>query len=95
VPQDVEVDAIAIVDGKVFLVEAKSSDGLSEGEMRKLALAAERIRPDQILLAGADSDLASPERAAERLKSMLPQGTQIEVNTLRPQALDNCPLLPR
>jgi hypothetical protein len=91
---DVEVDAIAVVDGHVCLVEAKSGGGLSESEMRQLVMAAERIRPDLVVLAGSEDSRAALERAGERLKPQLPTGTQIEVTTLRTEYLECSPLLP-
>jgi hypothetical protein len=78
----------------VCLVEAKSAGGFSDGEIRQLVMAAERIRPDLVLLAGGQDSRAALERAADRLRPQLPPGTQTELTALHPKDLESNPLLP-
>jgi hypothetical protein len=93
-PCDVEVDAIAVVDGHVCLVEAKSGGGFSEVEIHQLVMAAERIRPDLVLLAGGEDSRAALERAADRLRPQLPPRIQTEITALHANDLESSPLLP-
>ncbi len=93
-PWDVEVDAIVVLDGKVYLIEAKTSGGLDDSEVAKLVLAAERVRPDVLLLACMDNGGAALERATEKLKAVLPAGVAVEVTTFNKVGLDRFPFLP-
>lgn len=91
---DVEVDAIAVVDGIVYLVEAKSSGGLTEKEIHQLVLAAERIRPDVVLLVCMDRKSVALDKSAEKLRASLQVDTKVEVLTFNPTELDREPFLP-
>jgi hypothetical protein len=75
---DVEVDALAVVDGRLFMCEAKTSSGLSKGEIEKLVLAAERIRPDVVLLAFSDAKTTKAEAARKALAARLPPGIDVQ-----------------
>jgi hypothetical protein len=91
---DVEIDAVAICDGTVYMVEAKSSGGLTANEMAQLQLAAEHIRPNVVLLASIDTGESSMRRAAENFKKKLPNGIDVEVLVMSPNKSDRSPLLP-
>jgi len=89
---DVEIDAVAVVDGKVYVLEATASAGLSNDEIDQLAIAAERIRPDTMLIACmADTDVAAAI-LKERLRTKLPPEVDIEVQRFRPELLERDPL---
>lgn len=94
VENDVEVDAVVAVDGAVYLVEAKSSASLGDGEIKKLLLAAERIRPDVLLIACMAEESPALNRAVERLRSALTSEIKIEVLAFRTEGLDHGPFLP-
>ena len=89
-----EVDAVAVVDGLTYLVEAKSSKGLGEGEISQLLVAAERIRPDVLLIACMGPERAALDRSAEKLRAALPADIKVELLTFDPAALDWSPFLP-
>ncbi|OYX98116.1 MAG: hypothetical protein B7Y80_17240 [Hyphomicrobium sp. 32-62-53] len=91
---DVEVDAIAIVDGRVHLIEAKSASGLDSAEIKKLVIAAGRIRPDVLVIACMDAPTDALHRAAGALRESLPEGIVVEVMTFKSEHLDRSPLLP-
>ena len=93
-PSDAEVDAVAIVDGMVYFVEAKSSKGLGEGEISQLLIAAERIRPDVLLIACMGPDSAALDRSAKKLREALPVDIKVELLTFDPAVLDRDPFLP-
>ena len=89
-----EVDAIAIVDGRVHLIEAKSASGLDSVEIKQLVMAAERIRPDVLVIACMDARTDALDRAAATLRGALPEGIAVEVVTFKSEQLDRSPLLP-
>lgn len=91
---DVEVDAIAIVDGRVHLIEAKSASGLDSGEIKQIVVAAERIRPDVLVIACMDERTDALDRATATLRRSMPEGIAVEVMTFKPEQLDRSPLLP-
>jgi hypothetical protein len=91
---DAEVDSVAVVDGTVYLVEAKSSSGLNDGEIRQLLLATDRVRPDVLLVACMSPPNTSLDRAARRLRAELPTDTKLEVLTFNPAELACSPFLP-
>lgn len=91
---DAEVDAVAVVDGEVYLVEAKSSAGLAEGEVAQLLLAAERIRPDVLMVACMNESSGALDRTAQRLRGALPAEIKVEVLTFNSAELDRRPFLP-
>ena len=91
---DVEVDAIAIVDGRVHLIEAKSASGLDSVEIKQLVMAAGRIRPDVLVIACMDARTDALDRAAATLRGALPEGIAVEVVTFKSEQLDRSPLLP-
>jgi hypothetical protein len=91
--EDAEVDAIAVVDGKVYQLEAKSAARLDEEGRRKLVLAAERIRPDVVVIASMEEVSGSLQRAVERIKADLPSCVEIEVMAFDPKELERTPHL--
>jgi hypothetical protein len=93
-PCDAEVDAIVVLDGKVYLLEAKSSAGLSISEIRQLVLAAERIRPDVLLIACMSATSSRLQRAIEKLQGEVPSGVKVELLTFDTSQLECSPFLP-
>jgi hypothetical protein len=91
---DAEVDAVAVVDGQVFIIEAKSSSSIKESELGQLALVCERIRPDVLLLACMDTTTPKLQRAVEKLGRKVPAGVAVEVSFFDPAKLDDSPYLP-
>lgn len=94
-PCDAEIDALVVVDGLVYLVEAKNSAGLDESEISQLVMAAERIRPNVVFIASMGGGNSSPDDLIENLKSKLPSEISIEVRTFDDKKLDRHPFLPR
>jgi hypothetical protein len=89
---DTEVDAIVVVDGRVHQLEAKSTARLNEEGRRKLILAAERIRPDVVVLGCMDSS-PSLDRTAGQIRAVLPGGVALEVISFDPSELERVPYL--
>jgi hypothetical protein len=81
---DVEVDALAVVDGKLYLCEGKSSAGLSIGEIDQLVLAAERIRPDVVLVACFEQATDGLRRSIETLRQRVRDFAEVELITNPP-----------
>src|SRR5262245_11806983 len=48
-PCDAEIDAVAVVDGLTYVVEATTSKGLDSDEIERLSIVTDRIRPDVML----------------------------------------------
>jgi hypothetical protein len=68
---NVEVDALAVVDGRLYLCEAKSSSGLDNNQIEQLWSAATHIRPDGLLIASMDEVSPGLRTSAEALQSRL------------------------
>jgi hypothetical protein len=87
----VEIDAIAVIDGRVHMVEATTEKGLTKSEVRKLAIAAENIRPDVLFIAcGAAGNKAE---IIARLKAEVPAEVEIVVMAFDPNDLERRPWL--
>jgi hypothetical protein len=89
--EDAEIDALAVVDGKVYQLEAKSAARLDEKGQVKLILAAERIRPDVVAIATMERVSGSLQRALERIRANLPKGIELQVLTFDPKDLERTP----
>ena len=90
----VEIDAVVVVDGLVYAVEAKSSPRTDESEIRKLVLVAEHIRPDILLVANMGVENSRWRDAMDDLKARLPLGTALETLHFSEADLDRVPWLP-
>jgi hypothetical protein len=89
--EDAEIDALAVVDGKVHQLEAKSAARLDEKGQVKLILAAERIRPDVVVIATMERVSGSLQRVLERIRANLPKGVELQVLTFDPKDLERTP----
>jgi len=90
---DAEIDAVAVVDGNVYLVEATTSRGLSDKEIEQLTLIAERIRPNVMFIACTADTGGGVDNLLNRLKESLPLGVRPEVLTFNPDELPTDPFL--
>ncbi len=90
----IEIDALMVVDGRLYLCEAKSSAALDDNEIEKLISAATRIRPDVVLIACMEENGAGLNRAMQALRQRLPKGIEVEVLVFRHGALEDDPILP-
>jgi hypothetical protein len=91
---NVEVDALAVVDGRLYLCEAKSSSGLDNNQIEQLLSAATRIRPDVLLIACMDEVTPSLRTSAEALQSRLGAEIKVELLEFQANALEKNPILP-
>jgi hypothetical protein len=92
--KDAEIDAVAVVDGAVYTVEAKSSSRIDDAEISPLVMVAERIRPDVMLVASMEAENSEWRRAMARLEKELPTCTMLERLHFSETALDRSPWLP-
>lgn len=90
-PCDAEVDAIAIVDGTVYLVEAKSAAGIDDDVRGQLVMTAEHIRPDVLVIASMEKSNAALERARRDSRAALPVEIEINLMTFDPEQLQRMP----
>jgi len=90
----IEIDALMVVDGWLYLCEAKSSAALDEDEIEKLVSAATHIRPDVLLIACMEENTTGLNRAMQTLKQRLPKGIETEVLAFQGSALEDDPILP-
>lgn len=90
---DAEVDLIVVVDGKVAMVEATTSDTLSNQEIEQLVIAAQRIRPNKMIV-GIMGTEARANALKERVVDKMPMGIDVLVLRFDPTSLENGPFLP-
>lgn len=87
-----EIDALAVVDGTLYLCEVKAGSRLSSSEMDQLATVCARVRPDVLLLASMDG--ADLEPRIDGLGKRLSGVTEIEVIRFDPKQLHDGSMLP-
>jgi hypothetical protein len=90
----IEIDALAVVDGVLYLCEAKNSGGLSTNDKAKLTAAAERIRPNTFLLVCMDVDTTRLSVDAGELRRRIARDISVEVMGFEPGQLRRAPVLP-
>lgn len=92
--EDFEIDAVAIVDGAVYLIEAKSSPRLDSRDINKLAKIANIVRPDTILVACMESTNNTLNNAIKKLNEETADETRIELLDSSRAKLRSDPFLP-
>ena len=90
----IEVDALAVVDGMLYVCEAKNSGGLSTNDKAKLISATERIRPNSLLLVSMDTDTTRLAADATELRGSIAGDISVEVMGFQPGQLRRDPILP-
>ena len=90
---DAEVDLIAVVDGEVAMVEATTSDTLADNEIDQLSIAAQRIRPDKIVVGVVGSE-ARAAALKQRVADKMPAGVGVLVLRFDAASLEDGPFLP-
>ncbi|WP_146038089.1 hypothetical protein [Tabrizicola aquatica] len=76
---DCEIDLLAIVNGEVVAVEATTASSLSPQEVGKLAMFAERARPDKVLVVCGAASKRQLDSIQSSLEAALPLGVDCEV----------------
>jgi hypothetical protein len=89
----VELDAIVVVDGEIYLCEAKTSPGLNPAQVEQLVSAATRIRPDVLVVSCMDPPTSALETAVSGLRNRLP-GIRVEIWQLQLDELESSSMLP-
>ena len=90
-----EIDALAVVDGALYLIEAKASARLSANQMKDLQDVCERVRPDVLLIALMEAKPAAGlDRRLDDLKEQLLPLTKLEVLRFDPTILEDGSMLP-
>jgi hypothetical protein len=90
----VELDVLAVVDGELYLCEAKSSSGLNPSQIEQLAAAATRVRPDVLLVSCMDEPTPSLRAAVTSLQSRLAPDVRVELLEFRLEELREGSMLP-
>ena len=90
----IEVDALAVVDGALYLCEAKNSGGLIPNEKAKLITAVERIRPNVLMLVCMDDDKTKMVLDGNELQTQIGPDVHVEVLGFTPEKLRRDPILP-
>jgi hypothetical protein len=90
----IEVDALAVVNGVLYLCEAKNSGGLSTNDKAKLTAATERVRPNTLLLVCMDANTARLEVDAAEFRERIARDISVEVMGFEPGQLRRDPILP-
>ena len=89
-----ELDALVVVDGELYLCEAKSSAALDADEVDQLVSMGSRIRPDVLVISCMDEPTVSIKAAAKTLKRRLGDDIHVELMSFEPDRLERDPLLP-
>jgi hypothetical protein len=92
---DAEIDIVAVVDGLVYAVEATTSKGLDDREIERLAVVADRLRPNMLFVTCTAETEQHINDLNERLQAKLPAGVSSEVLAFHPDKLETTRLLPR
>ena len=86
--ENAEVDALAVVDGALYLCEAKTSAGLDAQQIVQLISAAERIRPDVVLISCTDKISSNMKAAASQIQTTVGDEIKVELLELTPETLE-------
>jgi hypothetical protein len=89
-----EVDAVAVVDGKLYLCEAKSSSDLSPAQIQKLIAAAARIRPNVLLISCMDKPTTTLRQSVNTLQNQLASDVMVELLEFQPDNFSEGSILP-
>lgn len=90
---DAEVDLIAVVDGEVAMVEATTSDTLTDKEIDRLSIVAQRVRPDKMIV-GIVGTEARATALKQRVVDKMPAGIGVLVLRFDATSLEDRPFLP-
>lgn len=93
VTPDAEVDLIVVVDGEVVMVEVTTSNTLSDNEIDQLLIAAERIRPDKLMV-GILGTEPQATTLKQRVVDKMPANVGVEVLRFDATSLEVSPFLP-
>lgn len=89
-----EIDALAVVDGKLVLCEAKTSSNLKPKDFNRLLSVAIKIRPDVISIVVMEKVSTRLRKNVQGFRTALPKGIEVEVVGFDPKVLENNILLP-
>jgi hypothetical protein len=90
-----ELDALAVVDGMLYLIEAKASARLSADQIKSLVDICERVRPDVLLIALMEAKpSAGLDRRLDGLKLRLMPRTKVEILRFERSDLEDGSMLP-
>lgn len=91
---DAELDILAVVDGKLYLCEVKSSSALSKDELKQLVGMATKIRPDVLVISCMDEPEGQVNAAVKSLTRQLSDDIRVELLSFDPKEFERSPLLP-
>jgi hypothetical protein len=91
---NIEIDALAVVDGQLYLCEAKSSSGLDNWQVEQLCSAVTRIHPDVLLIACMDEATQALRRTVEAMQERLGSETKVDLIEFKPESLEIDSMLP-
>lgn len=92
---DAEADLLAVVDGKTFVCEVKSSWSVMRKEdLIKTVDLARRVRADVVLIAVMEEKTAMADEFAEARAGLVGSGIDLELLTFARRDLDDGPFLP-
>jgi hypothetical protein len=89
-----EIDALVVVDGILYLCEAKVSSRITAEEIERLVKICARIRPDVLLIACMDERAVGLERRVDGLREAVKMTTRVEVLIFDPSYLRDDSILP-
>lgn len=88
-----EIDALAVVDGTLYLCEAKAGSRFGADQLQQLATICSRVRPDVLLVACMDEN-AEIEQRVQNLAESIQATTRVEIIRFDPAALEEGSMLP-
>jgi hypothetical protein len=90
----VEVDVLVVVDGTLYLCEAKTSAALDPSQVDRLLNAASRIRPDVLLISCMEPATAALRTAVNTLQTGLGPDIRVDLLEFEADELDDNSMLP-
>ena len=89
-----EIDALVVVDGTLYLCEAKAGDRISAEQVERLVQICARVRPDILLIACMDENSTGLEGRVNSLREAIKPTTHVEIMTFDPNDLREGSSLP-
>ena len=91
---DCEIDLLAVVDGKVYGVEATTSKSLTKSEINKLVDFSGRVRPDVLLIVCGAETPQKRSALKAKIQENISTGVSVEIWTYIRNSTDIDPYLP-
>ena len=90
----IEIDALVVIDGTLYLCEAKTSPGLNRSQIEQLHAAASRIRPEVLLVSCMEPPTPTLRAAVADLQTRLGDDIKVDLVEFQTETLEDHSILP-